>query len=382
MTKTLRLHSLDSLRAIMMLLGLVLHSSESYNIGEDDIWPRDPHATTLFLNYLNSLIHVLRMPIFFMVAGFFGSMLFYERGPKPMITNRLNRIAFPFIVFLLLLHPIIIFVLDFTSQSFNTTLTEISTTLTILPQITYHLWFLYYLVLLTLFSLALALLLRKVPGATLKLTHLFRWIILRKMIALPIFSILLFIVMLYIWDYGVPTPISFIPDFGAFLFFILFYLTGWMLYRTRELLNSFMRHDWLLTTSALVLFTVRFIWSSNIDDVLIGIIHAVITWMFAFGITGLFIRYGSHCSSRMRYISDSSYWIFLIHLPITIFIPGLMADLMLPAIVKFLLTLVGTSVICFATYHYFVRSSWIGQFLNGRKYPLKQAVIKQSTFET
>ena len=47
-----------------------------------------------------------------------------------------------------------------------------------------------------------------------------------------------------------------------------------------------MHYDWLFAIVALVLFTVRFIWSSYIDDVLIGIIHAVITWMFAFGITG------------------------------------------------------------------------------------------------
>ena len=203
----------------MMLLGLVLHSSASYNIGEDDIWPRDPYATTLFLNYLNSLIHVFRMPIFFMVAGFFGSMLFYERGPKPMITNRLNRIALPFIVFLLLLHPIIISALDFTSQSFNATLTEISTTLTMLPRTTYHLWFLYYLLLLTLFSFALALLLRRTPTATLKIINVFRWLMHRKMIAIPIFSILLFMAMLYIWELWSAHAHFLYPGFWCISFF-------------------------------------------------------------------------------------------------------------------------------------------------------------------
>lgn len=368
MNKTSRLHSLDSLRAIMMLLGLVLHSSESYNIGDNDIWPRDPMSTHVFLNYLNSLIHVFRMPVFFMVAGFFGALLYYERGPQSMITNRMKRIALPFLVFVWALHPIIILAFDFTSHAFNAQLSEISTELTFFPTITYHLWFLYYLILLTLFSFGLALLLNKAPGFRQKINSIFRWVMDRKLIAILFFGIALFIVMLYIWDYGVPTPLSFVPDVGDFLFFLLFYLTGWVLYTSKYPLNSLMKNDWLLTTIALITFTVRFVWSSFFDDVSIGILHALITWMFVLGITGLFIRYASHYSARMRYISDASYWVFLIHLPLTVFIPGLMAGWMLPAIIKFLITLAGTTVVCLVTYHYWVRSTWIGQFLNGRKY--------------
>ncbi len=368
MTKTSRLHSLDSLRAIMMLLGLVLHSSESYNIGDNDIWPRDPMSTHIFLNYLNSLIHVFRMPVFFMVAGFFGALLFYERGSKSMIINRMKRIALPFMVFLLVLHPIIILAFDFTSHAFNAQLSDISLELSLFPQITYHLWFLYYLILLTLFSFVLALLLNKAPGFRQKINTTFRWLMDRKLLAILVFGIMLFIVMLYIWDYSVPTPLSFIPDDGDFLFFLLFYLTGWVLYTSKYPLNALIKTDRLFISIAVIAFTIRFVWSSHIDDVSIGIIHALITWMFVFGISGLFIRYTSQYSSRMRYISDSSYWVFLAHLPLTAFIPSLMSGWMLAAIIKFLITLVGTTAICLLTYHYWVRSTGIGLFLNGRKY--------------
>jgi glucan biosynthesis protein C len=34
------------------------------------------------------------MPIFFVVAGFFGALLFYERKPLKMAKNRLSRIVF------------------------------------------------------------------------------------------------------------------------------------------------------------------------------------------------------------------------------------------------------------------------------------------------
>ena len=119
MSKTERLHSLDSLRAIMMLLGIVLHSGETYNVGEAGIWPKDPFSAHVFFNYLNNMIHIFRMPIFFAIAGFFGSMLFYERGPKLMMKNRISRVVLPFVVFLLILHPVIITAINYTITSFG-----------------------------------------------------------------------------------------------------------------------------------------------------------------------------------------------------------------------------------------------------------------------
>ena len=148
-----RIHSMDALRAIMMMLGIVLHSTEPYSLGDDSFWPKDPEATHLSLNYIFSLVHLFRMPIFFLIAGFFGALLFYERGLISMIRNRASRVVLPFIVFLLLLHPIIILVFDHTSTVFKDQISPVVTTMTLLPQITYHLWFLYYLIMITAFTL-------------------------------------------------------------------------------------------------------------------------------------------------------------------------------------------------------------------------------------
>ena len=105
-----RIHSLDSLRAIMMLLGLVLHSAITYSVYEDlGSWPIRNSFTHLSNDFIVSIIHSFRMPIFFLVSGFFSSMLFYERNPLAMINNRVSRIVFPFIVSIILLWPTIVF---------------------------------------------------------------------------------------------------------------------------------------------------------------------------------------------------------------------------------------------------------------------------------
>ncbi|NCQ58035.1 MAG: 2,3,4,5-tetrahydropyridine-2,6-carboxylate N-succinyltransferase, partial [Flavobacteriales bacterium] len=50
--KTERLHALDSLRAIMMMLGIVLHSSNTYVVADYGAsWPlKDPISTSLYLD--------------------------------------------------------------------------------------------------------------------------------------------------------------------------------------------------------------------------------------------------------------------------------------------------------------------------------------------
>ena len=64
-----------------------------------------------------------------------------------------------------------------------------------------------------------------------------------------------------------------------------------------------------------------------------------------------------------------SYWMYIIHLPITILLPPLLADFPLPAGAKFSLVLLATGAITLVTYHYLVRGTFIGERLNGRRYP-------------
>ncbi|GAA4115551.1 hypothetical protein GCM10022393_15700 [Aquimarina addita] len=69
---------------------------------------------------------------------------------------------------------------------------------------------------------------------------------------------------------------------------------------------------------------------------------------------------------------------YLFHFSLTILIPSFILDWPIPATLKFLAVLVGTKAICFITYHYVVRATFIGKFLNGRKYSRRLSDIKKS----
>ena len=122
--KTERLHALDSLRAIMMMLGIVLHSSNTYVIADYGAsWPlKDPGSTSLIMDWLSSFIHAFRMPIFFVVAGFFASLLFHERSATKMIKNRVNRILLPFLIFVVVLWPLVMIGFGYSNVIFDTSM--------------------------------------------------------------------------------------------------------------------------------------------------------------------------------------------------------------------------------------------------------------------
>lgn len=386
--KTERLHALDSLRAIMMMLGLVLHSVITYIGGEPyRAWPiRDPNNFNPNLEYINSIIHVFRMPIFMVVAGFFAALLFYERGQLKMFKNRMHRILLPFIVFLIILFPLVRGGMNFTLDVFasdtnalSNTLNDFSSFSAFVPKSSVHLWFLYYLILFSVASFLLGVLFKKLPKASNFVHQTFHKLFQNSILSILVFTGLTVLILLFMDRYWVSTSTSLIPDFNTFIFYFFFYMFGWLLFKSKSLLSSFKKHDWLFTILGVSIFTWYFIADlSELDLWIIMTIRSLSCWLLIFGVTGLFIRYGSNHSARMRYVSDSSYWVYLLHLPLTIIIPALIVDWNIPATLKFLFVMTSTAVICFVTYHYFVRNSFIGKFLNGRKYPRKISEIRKA----
>jgi glucan biosynthesis protein C len=372
----------------MMLLGLVLHSALTYNVtNHGNAWEiKDPESNYILTDFIVLLIHSFRMPIFFLVAGFFGSMLFYERGVIQMFKNRISRIVFPFIVFLFILSPIIYFSFSYTiavfenqENPFVNSIQLFSNIFVFIPKGTSHLWFLYYLIYVTLITSLLGLLLNKSKNISNKITNIFNWIIKRSITRIAFFSSFTFLILTYLETSMVNASTSLIPDLNTFVFYFCFYVVGWILFKSKGLLNSFMKYDWqfvafavfLIITQGLLIQYSGMDLKPNSNSAILISFNSIIVWLFIFGITGLFIRYGSKHSKRMRYISDSSYWVYLIHLPLTAIIPTFIWEFPLPALVKFIIVLSLTTLICFATYHYLVRNTFIGKFLNGKKYPKK-----------
>lgn len=111
-----RYFGLDALRGGMMMLGIVLHAAELYLSAPPPQFagfPADRNNSLLF-DLVFHFIHAFRMPVFFVLAGFFSALLVERRGLWGTYKNRAARVLAPLVVALLTILPItLLFVLDF-----------------------------------------------------------------------------------------------------------------------------------------------------------------------------------------------------------------------------------------------------------------------------
>ena len=101
------------------------------------------------------------------------------------------------------------------------------------------------------------------------------------------------------------------------------------------------------------------------NAVVANFLQATFAWLMTFGSIGLCCRFLSRESKTLRYISDSSYWLYLIHLPLVILAQWLVRDLQFPAFLKFAGITIVVSAFLLITYAYGVRYTPIGRLLNG-----------------
>ena len=97
------------------------------------------------------------------------------------------------------------------------------------------------------------------------------------------------------------------------------------------------------------------------------VLKATCAILFSYGFIGLSeVKFGTD-SHTWRWLSDSAYWVYLVHLPIVTMITFAMFSISIPVEIKFIVSIVLTSVIGVVTYKYLVRGTVIGLLLNGKR---------------
>ena len=395
---------MDSLRATMMILGIVLHSAIIYSpltveeIG-DTLNLKDPISSNVFNGFIVAFIHSFRLQIFFLVAGFFGALLYYKRSPLKMIKNRILRILFPFLVFETFLGPILSYTEKYSILTLNYVENKLEFTFSGLHM--GHFWFLYYLIIITVLVTGLVYLFKIFSRLSKLITRVFSKVFsipLLRIVSFSCFTALTYIAMICMIDmmpekianFFMPEPfpseprIRLIPNPISIIYYSSFYIFGWLLFKSKEQLDNLKKYDWFSFIIGLGLFIIFFNFEQSMTFIQFLILKSIMTWFLIFGIMGLFIRYFSNFSPFWKYVSDSSYWVYLVHMQFCYLIPCLIFDWKIGSILKLLIVISLTGLLCLVSYHYFVRNTIIGKFLNGRKYPIlnnKYSLTKYRLFK-
>ena len=370
---TERFHALDALRAAMMFLGIYLHAVVAYS--PNGGWPWRQAEQTRLLDWSISVIHVFRMPIFYAMAGFFTALLIARYGFRRAAWNRFMRIGVPFVVGWLVTWPLVMLFAGIGYVGLERTLRGFASGYVFNYAGPMHLWFLEYLILLyILAALAVALVPLVLSTAALQaLLQAFRRIMLSPwaplVLAVPSFAAQLLMPNPWIED-----PPGFMPVFRIVAVYAIPFAFGWLLFLNTDLLAVLIRRAWLYAVLAVVASVAyRYSYYLPLDRevrfYLIRAVHSVDMWLLILGVAGLFLRYLAGHSAYRRYLCDSSYFLYIAHMPVILAFQLLLEPVALPPLAKIAIALVGTIAILMPVYRYAVRPTFVGAVLNGRRYP-------------
>jgi peptidoglycan/LPS O-acetylase OafA/YrhL len=377
-----RYHALDGLRVTMMLLGLGLHSAITYvptEFRDPSAWPYFDPTESRGLLLLVVFIHWFRMPVFFAMAGFFAALLSDRRGVDGMIQNRFQRVGLPLLAGWLIV-PALMLAATLFANTQNRPEADIlgGASFGVFWASLHHLWFLYHLLI---FCLCAWVTIRIAAICELRFgtVDLFARAVISKPLGMTSIAVVT-AVLLFLMDepgkFG--TSNGFVPALPILAVHALCFVFGWALYRHRNFLDTFGRNARRNTALTVVACAVWFWTAGELDRdrgnvalaLFASLAGALFMWAAIHGFIGLFLKHMNRPSRFIRYLSDSAYWVYLLHLPVVIAVQGLLAKAVLPAEAKFTSVLVSVAVICLATYHFGVRSTVVGVFLNGRRYPV------------
>jgi peptidoglycan/LPS O-acetylase OafA/YrhL len=374
-----RFHSLDAVRALALLLGIVLHGAMSFMPALAAAgWPIIDRSPSQVLTAVGFVIHVFRMTTFFVIAGFFAHLLYQRLGAREFLKNRSKRVLVPLLVSWGFLIPTTIAVFVWALTSKGAPLTPPPQQAGAVPLM--HLWFLYLLCLLYISALTVRLLIvrfapnglrERVDSVIARLTGQPLAVV---PLALPV-AVSLYFHERWLPAGGIPTPdMSLIPNLPAFVAYGVAFAFGWLLHRQAEPLANLSRLRWanialavVLTLGAMTLVTNTAATSAGTGRILFAAVYAMASWSWTFAILGAAANFMSAERPAIRYLADASYWMYLVHLPIVFALAQAISDWPLHWSIKFPLLMIATVALLLASYHWLVRFTFLGKALNGKR---------------
>jgi peptidoglycan/LPS O-acetylase OafA/YrhL len=515
-----RRHDLDALRAFAMLLGIVLHGAMSFIPGAGVFWGVQDSQSSPVYGVLLSSIHGWRMPLFFVVSGFFTAMLWQKRGLRALLIHRFKRIFLPLLLSMVTVIPTMLVVsgylraqgsatspaaisetdrsetqvkssqvessdinvwaavatddqaklklyldqggdvlakdpygstplhiaclfgraeaaellldadadldmlnddgkrpedllqLDWGTTAFIAQMVQLPVdqeevragrekiartigeqtgrSVTATPEagnntaggtilyallfqipVFFHLWFLWFLCwyvvgFAVIVKIVRALQAPSIPNNWLTSGLRYLWLI-------PLAAVPQCFMASEQYAYGPDTSTGLLPLPAVFAYYAIFFGFGALYFGASDE-EVAVGHGfwWKLALAILILFPVGLglQGSDSIGGrILFAVMQASYTWVMSFGMIGLFHRFCRTHRFWVRYLSDSSYWLYLVHIPLLMVFQFLVRDWPLPSFVKFSLVCTATTALLLLSYQLCVRNTWVGLLLNGRRYP-------------
>ncbi|MGY6519320.1 MAG: acyltransferase family protein [Lysobacteraceae bacterium] len=361
---------MDHLRALAMLAGVLFHAALAHSPLMHGFWPTADRQHSAWVDGAAWGLHLVRMPLFFLIAGFFAAWTLQRRNPGGLVWQRLRRIALPFVVAL----PLVLWAMT-ASTTWAATQVEHPSPLLLMvaafiqmpdppraPPTTAHLWFLYYLLLFTVLHWVVrALDLGRVGGWLARRSPL--WILagVPALLLIPLASV----------SAPHPAPESLLPQFWAIALYGAFFAVGTLLHGQPDWLQRTRRHVPWLAVAVAALYAL-FLWRLAAEPP--GPAHPTASWPMAAlqaclitWLTVLCLMAGRRLLDRpnpvIGYLSRAAYWTYLVHLPVLFALQYRLMDRDLVWPLKLALSTTLTLAVCLLSYQLLVRHTPLRRFV-------------------
>ena len=371
-----RFHNLDFLRAFAMMMGLVIHAPILFTMPDvaRDFQIENIPALESWGWLVMGFISNWRMPLFFLLSGFFAVLVMEKKGNAYFIKDRIIRIGITCLLFSAF-YDILDGSIDFTTA---------------------HLWFLYELLIFVLFfSLLYKLQLFKNLVYQTCSPKIFSIICLWLMATVPLAHILNNSFNPYAL---MPSETFFSLKPGNLIYYFSYFLLGVLLYSNQKIFSKLSENKTIILLGILSvlayfaqLYAGNLLYSEVEDfrkiigmkfDTLDLLLNAftrganTILWcLFFIGLASKFIQSGS---ATLRWFVELSYPIYIVHvIPLPIISAGLY-EFGFSQISNFFLTIIIGFIACVFFYYIFIKFTPVNWLLNGYHKSFFQLKLKRS----
>jgi hypothetical protein len=173
-------------------------------------------------------------------------------------------------------------------------------------------------------------------------------------------------------SFGPDTSVGLIPQPHVLFYYSIFFGFGILYFEARD---EECRHGrlWWITLPLGLLIMMLSGWMSTAlsGSVLLAmsaLLQVCYAWLMSAGCMGFFHQFLQTPRNWIRYMSDSSYWLYIAHMPLLFWIQGMSRTWVVSPVIKFFSVCTVATILLLISYETLVRYTWIGAILNGRKY--------------
>jgi surface polysaccharide O-acyltransferase-like enzyme len=324
---------------------------------------------------LNGLI----MPLFFLLAGFCSARIFARQGASNFVKQRTRRLMPPLVIGGLLILPVIghLWFLSWAAQGFMPldrvwrwgVPDELERDLYGLG----HLWFVQ-----TLWVFCVIVWMTSRLTERLSPRHIVRLRRVQMSLMNSFWMPVVFAIPATLALAADPRIVigfrqSFLPQWANLAYYLPCFAAGFWLRRSERRGDVLARWCELRGILAVAVFVI--LWpflqthlrqeSTGLNRWITAGLFSLYAWLSATSLFGLSVKFlRREAPAGVKYLSEGSLWVYLIHIPLVGLIQLNLLFVTLPAVLKFGLTLLGGLALSLATYHTLARRSRIGQFLS------------------